>query len=170
MARNKPAGKRATRSIASKSRSTGLRQIVDRLKAELAQAEEAESKAHERVEALRIALREIEAFMGKAPQPRGANDAPATSRRRRRATTSSTRGRRRKSLAENLKNIMASRPGPWRATEIISQARASGKLAGLSNPSQAVRAALRRMVEAGELKHVARGLYALSGGTEKASA
>jgi hypothetical protein len=120
-------------------------------------------------EPLRIALREVEALA--APPPLSGVLAPSGTDRAmpRAATTASsqegrlTRSRRDTShghtAADAIRNVLAESPRPWNAAEIISAIERTGALAGLRDPATAIRVALRRMVERGEVLRVGRGSY-----------
>lgn len=157
--------------------SPGLREAATRLRDALVAAEEAEARAHERAESLRIALREVEALAGPA-----ANAAAQDSQEAREAAPSdavgiatvpasrgdvlSPRALRetgRRTATDAVRDLLRQNSRPWNATEIISALSSSGELTGLHDPPTAVRAALRRMVAKGEVVRVGRGDYRVAG-------
>jgi len=154
-----------------------LKEAVRRLRERLAAAEEVEARARERAESLRIALREVEALA--APPPLSGVLAPSGTDRAmlRAATTASSQEgpsiwcRRDTShghtAADAIRNVLAENPRPWNAAEIISAISRTGALAGLRDPATAIRAALRRMVERGEVLRVGRGSYQAAGTTPR---
>lgn len=143
---------------------TGLKEAVKRLRERLVAAEEAELRAHERAEALRVALHEVEMLIApgsatvaqssqevrnvaSAPSPEG-GVLPPTPRRTRRQTT-----------ADTILDLLTTDARPWNATEIIGAVGRSEETVDLRDPAMAVRAALRRMAERGEIERVGRGTY-----------
>jgi len=154
-----------------------LKEAVRRLRERLAAAEEAEARARERAESLRIALREVEALAAPPPlsdvlapsrtdhaMPRAATTASSQEGRLTRSRRDTSHGR---TAADAIRNVLAENPRPWNATEIISAIERSGALAGFRDPATAIRAALRRMVEQGEVLRVRRGSYQAAGTTPR---
>jgi len=153
-----------------------LKEAMRRLRERLALAEEEEARAHERAESLRIALREVEALAGPAPllsapaltgtegtKPRDATAATRQGRSTRHPEDTS----RWSTAADAIRDLLSEDARPWNATEIISAIERTGALAGLRDPATAVRAALRRMVERGEVVRVGRGYYQAAGTTPR---
>ena len=146
----------------------GLREAARRLRERLVAAEEAEARARERAEALRIALREVEALISPTAQGRedtgqAARDMePAASLENRLRPQASPRPPRSRTASDAIRALLTKDPRPWNATEIISVLARSGEL-DLHDPGLAVRAALRRMTQRGEIRRVGRGFYQAAG-------
>jgi len=154
-----------------------LKEAVRRLRESLAAAEEAEARARERAESLRIALREVEALAAPPPpsdvlalsrtdhaMPHAATTASSQEGRLIRSRRDTSHGR---TAADAIRNFLAENPGSWKAVEIISAIERTGALAGLRDPATAIRVALRRMVEQGEVLRVRRGSYQAAGTTPR---
>jgi len=155
----------------------GLQEAARRLRERLAAAEEAEARARERAESLRIALREVEALAAPPPlsvvlapsrtdhaMPRTATTASSQEGRLTRSRRDTSHGR---TAADVTYNLLVQDPRPWNAAEIISAIERTGALAGLRDPAMAIRAALRRMAERGEVVRVGRGSYQAAGTTPR---
>lgn len=132
----------------------GLRVAARRLRERLVAAEEAEAHARERAEALRIALHEVETLIApgsttvaRSNQPEGGVRPPTP------------RGTRRQTTATIIRDLLTTDARPWNATEIIGAVARSVETIDLRDPAMAVRAALRRMAERGEIRRVGRGMY-----------
>jgi len=72
-----------------------------------------------------------------------------------------------RTTADVIYNLLVQDPRPWNAAEIISAIERTGALAGLRDPAMAIRAALRRMAERGEVVRVGRGYYQAAGTTPR---
>ncbi len=143
----------------------GLREAANRLRERLVATEEAEVRAHERAAALRIALQEVETLITPVadtttePGQEGRDLATVPSPERVVRPQATPSGMLRHTVASVIRDILTNDPRPWNATEIIAAVGRSDGAADLRNPSMAVRAALRRMVERGEIRRVGRGMY-----------